>query len=103
MVVKAMQQLLHQGKLERSTRLVVDVAYGAMPGRHAPYRYTPNKLFVSGEAARVGQEALWYYQSKDGNHQQANIVNYDKLPREEPYPHFEILDWADHEGWNEHR
>ena len=102
-VVKAMQQLLHQDKLDRSTKLVVDVAYGAMPGRHAPYRYQSSKLYVSGEAARIGQEALWYYQSQDGNHQQAEIVEYDKLPRQEPYPHFEILDWWDHEGWNEHR
>ncbi len=102
-VVKAMQELLKQGKLGRSTRLLVDVVYGAMPGRHAPYRYRPAHLFVSGEAARLGQEALWYYQTQDGNHQQANIVDYAKLPREEPYPHFEILDWAQHEGWNEKR
>jgi hypothetical protein len=29
------------------------------------------------------------------------MVDFDKLPREEPYPHFRILDWQDHEGWNE--
>jgi hypothetical protein len=46
------------------------------------------------------QEALWY-QSQDGNHQQANIIEYDKLPSEDPYPHARILDWQDHEGWNE--
>ena len=102
-VVKAMQQLLQHRKLDRGTRLIVDVSYGAMPGRHAPYRYQPNVLYVSGEAARLGQEALWYYQTQDGNHQQANIIDYKDLPRQEPYPHFEILDWADHEAWNEHR
>ena len=102
-VVKAMQELLHEGRLPGSTRLVVDVVYGAMPGRHAPYRYSKYKLFVSGEAAKLGQEALWYYQSQDGNHQQANLIDYAHLPREEAYPHFEILDWAEHEGWNERR
>jgi hypothetical protein len=59
----------------------------------------------------VRSEATWYYQSQDGNHQQAHIVPYDKLQRDAPaphygdyywpYPHFEILDWQNHEGWNE--
>src|SRR5579884_2755957 len=102
-VVKAMQELLREGKLSRDTQLVVDVVYGAMPGRHAPYRYEKYVLHVSGEAAKLGQEALWYYQSQDGNHQQAEIIDYSKLPREEPWPHFGILDWQEHEGWNERR
>ena len=102
-VVEAMQELLRDGRSSRDTQLIVDVAYGAAPGRRAPYHYEKSILNVSGEAARLGQEALWYYQSQDGNHQQANIVGYDKLPREEPYPHFRILDWQDHAGWNEKR
>ncbi len=101
--VKAMQELLHEGLLSRDTKLVVDVVYGAMPGRHAPYRYEKQKLFVSGEAAKLGQEATWYYESQDGNHLQADIVDFDKLPREEPYPHYRIVDWWAHEGWNEKR
>jgi hypothetical protein len=100
-VVKAMQELLRDGKLSRDTQLIVDVAYGSMRATHAPYKYEKYRLNVSGEVARMGQEALWYYQSQDGNHQQANITDYDKLPREEPYPHVRILDWQDHEGWNE--
>ncbi len=100
-VVKAMQELLREGVISRDTRLVVDVSYGPMPGRHAPYEYEKQTLYVSGEAAKLGQEALWYYQSQDGNHQQANIVDFDKLPRQEPYPHYRILDWQEHEGWNE--
>ena len=102
-VVKAMKELLDEGKIQASTKLQVDVVYGAAPGIHAPYRYEETRLYVSGEAARVGQEALWYYQTQDGNHQQANLIDFTKLPREEPYPHFQILDWADHQGWNEHR
>jgi LmbE family N-acetylglucosaminyl deacetylase len=100
-VVKAMQDLLRDGKISPQTQLVVDVAYGAVPDHRAPYRYEKYSLFVSGEAARLGQEALWYYQSQDGNHQQAEIVDYDKLPRKEAYPHFRILDWQEHAGWNE--
>lgn len=100
-VVKAMQELLRDGKLSRNTQLIVDVAYGSVRAAHAPYKYEKYTLYVSGEAARLGEEALWYYQSQDGNHQQADLIDYDKLPREEPYPHFRILDWQDHEGWNE--
>ncbi len=99
-VVSAMQELLRQGVITRDTKLIVDVAYRAKPGRHAPYQYRKEHLYVSGEAAKLGQEATWYYESQDGNHQQANIIEFMKLPREEPFPHFRILDWYEHEGWN---
>jgi hypothetical protein len=102
-VVKAMQELLGAGAIPRDTKLVVDVSYGPMPGRHAPYKYEKQMLYVSGEAAKLGQEALWYYESQDGNHQQAEIIDFGKLPRHEAYPHYRILDWQDHEGWNEQR
>ena len=101
LVVDAMQQLVGEGKLSPQTKLLVDVSYGARPGTHAPYKYEKDRLFVSGECAKLGQEALWYYQSQDGNHQQGEIVSYAKLPREEPYPHFWLLDWQGHAGWNE--
>ncbi len=100
-VVKAMQELLSQGLLSRDTRLLVDQVYGAQPGKHAPYHYKKQSFFISGEVAKLGQEATWYYESQDGNHEQANIADFTKLAREEPYPHFEILDWPDHAGWNE--
>src|SRR5207248_8231542 len=64
-VVKAMQELLREGKLSRDTQLIVDVAYGAMREKRAPYRYEKHTLYVSGEVARMSQEALWYYQSQD--------------------------------------
>jgi LmbE family N-acetylglucosaminyl deacetylase len=102
-VVKAMQEMLREGTISHDTKLLVDVVYGALPGRHAPYRYEKDTFYVSGEAAKLGQEATWYYQSQEGNHQQANIVDFDKLPRHEFYPHFWILDWQDHAGWNEQR
>ncbi len=100
-VVKAMQELLRQGAIPRETKLIVDAVYGPAPMKPAPYHYEKQTLYVSGEAARIAQEATWYYQSQDGNHEQANIVDFDKLPRGEPFPHFRILDWQDHEGWNE--
>jgi LmbE family N-acetylglucosaminyl deacetylase len=110
-VVKAMQELLHQGALPASTELLVDASYGPGPQKHAPYKYEKFQFYVSGEVAVLGQEATWYYQSQDGNHQQAHIVPYDKLQRDAPaphygeyywpYPHYKILDWQLHEGWNE--
>jgi LmbE family N-acetylglucosaminyl deacetylase len=101
LVIKAMQQLLREGKISGDTEVLVDVSYGAAPRIHAPYRFEKHTFYVSGEVARLGQEATWYYQSQDGNHQQAKIIPFDKLPREEPYPHYRILDWQNHEGWNE--
>ncbi len=110
-VVKAMHELVRQGKLSAETQLVVDAVYGPGPQKHAPYRYEKFEFYTSGEAATLGQEATWYYQSQDGNHQQAEIIPYDKMPREAPkphygiynppYPHFRILDWQKHGGWNE--
>jgi LmbE family N-acetylglucosaminyl deacetylase len=110
-VVKAMQQLLQEGKLSRDTQLVVDAVYGPGPQKHAPFRYEKFQFYVSGPVSVVGQEALWYYQSQDGNHQQAEIIPYNKMEHEAPkphyglyippYPHFRILDWQDHSGWNE--
>ena len=110
-VVKAMQNLLKSGSISTDTQLIVDQVYGPGPQKHAPYQYEKFQFYVSGEAALLGQEATWYYQTQDGNHQQAEIVTYDKLPRDAsplhfgnyhwPYPHFRILDWQKHEGWNE--
>ncbi len=110
-VVKAMQNLLKLGLISPDTQLIVDEVYGPGPQKHAPYQYEKTQFYVSGEAALLGQEASWYYQTQDGNHQQAEIVAYDKLPRDAspphfgnyhwPYPHYRILDWQGHEGWNE--
>jgi LmbE family N-acetylglucosaminyl deacetylase len=36
MVVKAMQELLREGKLSRDTQLVVDAVYGRAPAIRAP-------------------------------------------------------------------
>ena len=83
-VVKAMQELLHEGTLRASTELLVDAVYGPGPQKHAPYKYEKFQFYVSGEVATLGQEATWYYQSQDGNHLQAQIVPYNKLRRDAP-------------------
>lgn len=110
-VVKAMQNLLRQGKLSADTQLIVDQVYGPDERIHAPYEFEKTQFYVSGDVAKLGQEASWYYQTQDGNHQQAEIVPYNKLRRDAspnhfgyyhwPYPHYRILDWQAHEGWNE--
>jgi LmbE family N-acetylglucosaminyl deacetylase len=101
LAVKAMQDLLHEGRLSRDTELLVDVSYGAKAGRHAPYRFEKDVFYASGEAAKLGQEALWYYESQEGNHQQAEIKDFKDLPRTEAYPHVRVLDWWEHARWNE--
>ncbi len=110
-VVKAMQNLLKKGSLSPKTQLIVDQVYGPDPQIHAPYHFEKTQFYVSGDVAKLGQEASWYYQTQDGNHQQAEIVPYNKLPRDAspthfgyyhwPYPHFRIVDWQEHAGWNE--
>ena len=110
-VAKAMQNLLRQGLLADDTQLIVDQVYGPDPRIASPYHYEKTEFYVSGEVAKLGQEASWYYQTQDGNHQQAEIVAYDKLARDAspphfgqyhwPYPHYRILDWQQHAGWND--
>ena len=102
LVVKAMQGLLQEGGINPATRMLVDKSYGETSWIHSPYRYENFDLFVPGEVARRGQEALWFYQTQDGNHQQGDLVTFEKLKRNEADPHQWLLDWKDHAGWNEH-
>ncbi len=98
-VVKALEHLLRQGALSRTPTLLVDQVYGPGPQTHAPYRYQKQILHVSGETMALAQEAEWFYQSQDGNRAEGNLRTLDRLPRTEV--HWEVLDWKDHEGWNE--
>ncbi len=98
-VVKAMQQLLHEGVIPRNIELRVDQVYGPGPQEHAPYQYEKHVLYVSPEARAIGQEAEWFYQSQSGNRELGKIRPLDELPREEI--HWRVLDWMEHEGWNE--
>ena len=98
-VVKALQELLREGEVQPDLTLLTYVEYGPGPQAHAPYRYQKNVLSVSGDAMTLAQEAQWFYQSQGGNRTLGHLHTFDKLRREEVL--WQILDWKDHEGWNE--
>jgi LmbE family N-acetylglucosaminyl deacetylase len=98
-VVKALQELLRDGEVQPDLTLLTYVEYGPGPQAHAPYHYQKNVLSVSGDAMALAQEAQWYYQSQSGNRALGHVRTFDQLRREEVL--WQILDWKDHEGWNE--
>ena len=100
-VVKALQELLREGAVRPDLTLLTDQVYGPGPQAHAPYRYQKHVLSVSGDAMTPAQEAQWFYQSQSGNRALGRLRTFDQLRREEV--HWQILDWKDHEGWNEKR
>ena len=101
LVVRAMQELLRDRAISSATRVLVDQSYGGTSWIHSPYNFQEHVFHVPGEVARLGQEALWFYQSQDGNHQLGALATYDRLPRTEAYPHLWLTDWIEHAGWNE--
>ena len=100
-VVKALQELLREGTVRPDLTLLTDQVYGPGPQAHAPYHYQKHVLSVSGDVMTLAQEAHWFYQSQSGNRELGHLRNFDQLPRVEV--HWQILDWKDHEGWNEER
>jgi hypothetical protein len=56
-------------------------------------------VYLSGEAAALKQEMGWIYQSQDGNLEEGMKKTSSELSRQEE--HVRILDWQEHEGWNE--
>ncbi len=98
-VVKALQELRREGLVNDKLTLLVDQVYGPGPQAHAPYHYEKRIFYVSGDAMARAQEAQWFYQSQGGNRALGRIRSYDKLRRQEV--HWQILDWWEHEGWNE--
>jgi LmbE family N-acetylglucosaminyl deacetylase len=98
-VVKALQELLREGLVQPDLTLLTDQVYGPGPQAHAPYHYQKHVLSVSGDALTLAQEAQWFYQSQGGNRALGRLQTFDQLRRVEI--HWQILDWKDHEGWNE--
>ncbi len=98
-VVKALQELLREGAVSPTLTLLTDQVYGPGPQAHAPYQYKKHLLYVSGEAAARTQEAGWFYQSQGGNRALGKLRTFDQLRRQEI--HWQVLDWKEHEGWNE--
>ena len=97
--MKACHELLREKRLDPNTVVLADVAYGAGGFKPAPYHYGKATVYMSGEAAALKQEMLWLYQSQDGNLYEGMRHTFSELPREEN--HLRILDWQEHEGWNE--
>jgi LmbE family N-acetylglucosaminyl deacetylase len=97
--IKACQALLKQKALDPQTIVLADQVYGSGGFKPAPYKYENYVVHLSGEAAALKQEMSWIYQSQDGNLAEGDKKTYSELPREEK--HLRIMDWQEHEGWNE--
>ncbi|HUI41035.1 MAG TPA: PIG-L family deacetylase, partial [Terriglobia bacterium] len=97
--LKACQELVRAGRLDPATVVLADLAYGSGGYKPAPYRYEPYTIYLSGEAAVLKQETGWIYQSQDGNLDEGSKKTFTGLPRQES--HYRIVDWQQHEGWNE--
>jgi LmbE family N-acetylglucosaminyl deacetylase len=98
-VVKALQELGRRGAEPPGLKVFVDKVYVTKEAPATPYHYQEHTFYVSGEAAALAQEAGWYYQSQGGNHGEGNLKNFRQLSRQGIYR--EVLDWNQHEGWNE--
>jgi len=98
-VIKACQELLKQKLIDPGTVVLGDQVYGSGGFKPAPYKYEPVTIHLSGEAAALKQEMTWIYQSQDGNLAEGAKQTFAELPREEK--HVRIVDWQEHEGWNE--
>jgi LmbE family N-acetylglucosaminyl deacetylase len=98
-VVRALQELVREGTLSPDLTLLVDKVRDPRQQPLTPYRYQEQKFFVSGEVAALAQEAGWFYQSQGGNRAQGDLQPFGKLERQETFR--QILDWNEHQGWNE--
>jgi len=97
--IKACQGLLKQKAIDPQTIVLADQVYGSGGFKPAPYKYEDFIVHLSGEAAALKQEMSWLYQSQDGNLAEGDKKTFAELPREEK--HIRIMDWQEHEGWNE--
>jgi LmbE family N-acetylglucosaminyl deacetylase len=98
-VIKACQGLLREHGIDPRTIIWGDKAYGAGGFKPAPYKYEKVVVYLSGEVAALKQEIGWIYQSQDGNLEEGMKKTFSELPRQEE--HVRIVDWQEHEGWNE--
>jgi len=97
--IKACQELLREQRIDPQTIVWGDRAYGAGGFKPAPYKYQKAVVYLSGEVAALKQEMDWIYQSQDGNLAEGMKRAFSELHRQEE--HVRILDWQEHEGWNE--
>jgi len=99
LVVQALHELLREGVISPRLELRVDRVYDPQAQPPTPYHYVQKVLHVSGEVMARAQEAGWFYQSQGGNRAEGNLRTFSQLPRTQAYR--QILDWKEHEGWNE--
>ncbi len=98
-VVKALQEMLRDGAISPDMELRVDRIFDPKGHPATPYHYEDHEFYVSGDAMALAQEAIWFYQSQEGNEAQGDIHTWKQLPRAQGYR--KVLDWKEHEGWNE--
>jgi LmbE family N-acetylglucosaminyl deacetylase len=97
-VVKALQELHREGALPRNLVLLVDPVHDPKTQPSTPYRYKEYVFNVSGEAKALAQEAGWFHQSQGGN-REGHFRYFNELSRKEAFR--QVLDWQEHQGWNE--
>ncbi len=97
--IKACQDLLREHRIAPQTIVWGDRSYGAGGFKPAPYKYQDAIVYLSGEVSALKQEMGWIYQSQDGNIEEGMKSTFSELPRREE--HVRIMDWQEHEGWNE--
>jgi len=98
-VVKALQELLRAGNVSPDLEVRVDRIFNPKDHPSTPYHYEDHEFYVSGDAMALAQETGWFYQSQGGNRAEGNVRTWNQLPRSEGYR--KVLDWKEHEGWNE--
>ncbi len=98
-VVKALQELLRAGTISAGMEVRVDRIFDPKGHPATPYQYESHEFYVSGAAMALAQEAVWFYQSQEGNQAEGNLRTWNQLSHTEGYR--KVLDWKEHEGWNE--
>jgi LmbE family N-acetylglucosaminyl deacetylase len=98
-VVQALHELLRAGAISPSMEVRVDRIFDPKGHPATPYHYEDHEFYLSGEAMALSQEAGWFYQSQGGNKGEGSLRTWNQLRRSEGYR--KVLNWKDHEGWNE--
>jgi LmbE family N-acetylglucosaminyl deacetylase len=98
-VIKALQELAREDAAWGWTKVFTGRLYDPASAPHTPYRYQEFVVHVPGEVAARAQEAGWYYQSQGGNRALGRIRPFSRLGKTEILR--QVLDWKEHEGWNE--
>jgi LmbE family N-acetylglucosaminyl deacetylase len=98
-VVKTLQEMVQAGAIAPDVEVRVDRIFDPKEHPPTPYHYEDHEFYVSGDVMALGQEAGWFYQSQGGNRAEGNLHTWNQLKRSEGYR--KVLDWKEHEGWNE--